>query len=74
VFALLQACLGLQIDARRGEVALHAPRLPDFIDSMEIRHVGAGPHTADLRLQRYGKHVGVDVTRRLGALKVRLRL
>ena len=74
VFALLQACLGLQIDAPRGEIALHSPRLPDFIDAMEIRQVGVGPHTADLNLQRYGQHVGIDVARKLGELKVRLRL
>ncbi|MGZ5847391.1 MAG: amylo-alpha-1,6-glucosidase, partial [Ramlibacter sp.] len=74
VFALLQACLGLQLDAQRGEIALHAPRLPEFIDSMEIRRLGVGPHTADLRLQRYGKHVGVDVARKQGDLDVRVRM
>jgi glycogen debranching enzyme len=74
VFALLQACLGLQIDATRGEIALHSPRLPDFIDAMDIRQVGVGPHTADLSLQRYGQHVGIDVARKLGELNVRLRL
>jgi glycogen debranching enzyme len=74
VFALLQACLGLQIDAPRGEIALHSPRLPDFIDAIEIRQVAVGPHTADLKLQRYGQHVGIDVGRKLGELKVRLRL
>lgn len=74
VFALLQACLGLQIDALRGEIALHAPRLPDFIDGMQILQMGVGPHTADLSLQRYGQHVGIDVTRKLGELNVRLRL
>jgi glycogen debranching enzyme len=74
VFALLQACLGLEIDAPGGRLALQAPRLPEFIDSMEIRRVAVGEHTADLRLQRYGKHVGVDVERKLGALDVRLRM
>jgi glycogen debranching enzyme len=74
VFALLQACLGLRIDAARGEIALHAPRLPDFIDAMEIRQMGVGPHTADLSLQRYGQHVGIDVARKLGEINVRLRL
>ena len=74
MFALLQACLGLEIDAPSGQLALQAPRLPEFIDSMEIRRVAVGGHAADLRLQRYGMHVGVDVERKLGALDVRLRM
>jgi glycogen debranching enzyme len=72
VFALLQACLGLEIDAPAGRIALQAPRLPDFIDAMEIHRASMGPHMADLRLQRYGKHVGVDVVRKLGSPEVRL--
>jgi glycogen debranching enzyme len=74
VFALLQACLGLEIDAPSGQLALQAPRLPEFIDSLGIHRVAVGTHTADLRVQRYGTHVGIDVERKLGALDVRLRM
>jgi glycogen debranching enzyme len=72
VYALLQACLGLEVNAQRGEIALHSPRLPNFIDSMEIVRLGVGPHTADLRLQRYGKHVGIDVASKFGDIAVRV--
>jgi glycogen debranching enzyme len=74
VYLLLQACLGLEVSAQRDEISLQAPRLPTFIDSMEILRLGVGEQTADLRLQRYGKHVGIDVARKTGDLAVRVRM
>jgi glycogen debranching enzyme len=75
VFLLMQACLGLEIDAVRGCISLQSPRLPSFIDSMEIRRLAAGGHsTVDLRLQRYGKHVGIDVSRKEGDVDVQVRM
>jgi hypothetical protein len=41
---------------------------------MEILRLGVGEQTADLRLQRYGKHVGIDVARKTGDLAVRVRM
>ncbi|AMO25401.1 amylo-alpha-1,6-glucosidase [Ramlibacter tataouinensis] len=74
VYALLQACLGLEVSAQRAEISLQSPRLPAFIESMEILRLGIGNRTADLRLQRYGKHVGIDVAHKLGDLDVRVRM
>ncbi|WBY01129.1 amylo-alpha-1,6-glucosidase [Ramlibacter tataouinensis] len=74
VYQLLQACLGLEVNAQQREISLQAPRLPEFIESMEIRRLGIGPHSADLRLQRYGQHVGIDVAHKLGDIAVRVRM
>jgi glycogen debranching enzyme len=74
VYSLLQSCLGLRVSAQRGEISLTSPRLPAFIDSMEILRLGVGERTADLRLQRYGKHVGIDVAHKMGDLDVRVRM
>jgi len=74
VYTLLQACLGMKVSAQRGEISLTSPRLPAFIDSMEIQRLGVGNRTADLRLQRYGKHVGIDVAHKVGELNVRVRM
>jgi hypothetical protein len=71
---MLQACLGMELRADPAEVALHAPRLPEFIDSMEIRQLSVGPHAVDLQLQRYGNHVGIDVARKLGDLAVHVSM
>lgn len=75
VFAMLQACLGLEVRAEPGgQVTMHAPRLPEFIDSMDLHHLNVGPHTVDLALQRYGNHVGIDVTRKQGDVAVRVNM
>ncbi len=57
---------GWKLNALQREISLQAPRLPEFIDSMEIRRLGVAGHCADLRLQRYGQHVGIDVPRQAG--------
>ncbi|WP_332814893.1 amylo-alpha-1,6-glucosidase [Ramlibacter sp.] len=74
VYLLLQSCLGLEVNAQQREISLQAPRLPDFIDSMEVRRLGVAGHCADLRLQRYGVHVGIDVPNKQGDIAVRVRM
>ncbi|MEJ6022883.1 amylo-alpha-1,6-glucosidase [Ramlibacter sp. PS4R-6] len=74
VYAMLQACLGLDVDAGNGEVALHAPRLPHFVEWMEILRLDVAGAKVDMRLQRYGNHVGIDVTRKSGECDVRVRM
>jgi len=64
VFGMLQACLGLDIDAARSEIVLQRPRLPAFIDWIHITRLGAPGPCADLLLQRYERNVGVEVVRK----------
>jgi glycogen debranching enzyme len=64
VFGMLQGCLGLGIDAQRGEIVLQAPRLPPFIDWMRITRLGAPGPSVDLLLQRYERNVGFEVVRK----------
>ena len=66
VFAMLQACLGLDIDAPAGQVSFHAPRLPAFLDRIELRELRIGEASVDLLLQRYHHNVGVEVIRKRG--------
>jgi glycogen debranching enzyme len=70
LFSLLQSCLGLRIDAVRGKVSLHAPRLPPFIDWVRVRRLQVGDASVDLLMQRYANNVGVEATRKLGTLEV----
>jgi glycogen debranching enzyme len=71
VFAMLQACLGLEIDAAHREVALRTPRLPDFIQWVKVRHLAVGAHSLDLLLQRYENNgVGVEVMRKSGPVGI----
>ena len=64
VFGMLQACLGLEIHAQRGEIVLQVPRLPSFIDWVRISRAGTPGPSADLLLQRYERNVGIEVLRK----------
>ncbi len=70
VFLLLQACLGLQIDARHKLVQFRYPVLPAFIDELSIRHLRVGGATIDLSFRRYADDVAINVLRREGAVEV----
>ncbi|MES2940743.1 MAG: amylo-alpha-1,6-glucosidase [Pseudomonadota bacterium] len=69
-FAVLQACLGLEIDADGHNVRLRAPRLPPFIDWLRIDRLGAPGASCDLLLQRYQRNVGVEVLRKDAQVQV----
>jgi glycogen debranching enzyme len=56
-FMLLQACLGVEIDGRVGEIRVHRPRLPLGVDQVAVRGLDIGEHRVDLVFQRSGGHV-----------------
>lgn len=70
VFCLLQACLGLELDAARGEITLRTPRLPPFIDWVRISRLDVGHARVDLLLKRYESNVGIEVLRKEGGVRV----
>jgi glycogen debranching enzyme len=70
VYMLLQACLGLRIDAIARRVTFTRPALPPSVDWMELQQLRIGGSTVDLRLQRHGHDVGVTVTRRDGMVEI----
>lgn len=72
VFLLLQACLGLQVDAPARRVLLKAPLLPAFLDTVHIDGLTVGDDVVDLMLHRDGPDVTLHVDRRRGALSVML--
>ncbi|MEO7027016.1 MAG: amylo-alpha-1,6-glucosidase, partial [Caulobacteraceae bacterium] len=53
-FMLLQACLGLSIDAARMEVRIVRPALPEGVDQLSIRGLAVGEARIDLTFQRLG--------------------
>jgi glycogen debranching enzyme len=57
VFMMLQACLGLRIDARRGEVRIENPHLPDGVDRMTVHALDVGGARVDLGFERIGQRV-----------------
>jgi glycogen debranching enzyme len=73
-FALLQACLGLEIDAAHRIVHLTHPRLPPAFESLRIRNLAVADAGLDLLLRRHGDDVAVNVLGRRGDAEVDVRL
>jgi glycogen debranching enzyme len=70
LFLLLEACLGLEIDAAAHRVRFRRPVLPPFLDGIEIADLRVGEASLDVAFHRHGTDVGVDMLRREGRLEV----
>lgn len=73
-FALLQACIGLELDFANECVRLRQPRLPDFLDDVVIRSLSIGDASLDLLLRHRGAEVSVSVLRAEGHARVEVIL
>jgi glycogen debranching enzyme len=72
--ALLQACLGLEIDAANCKLKLHRPRLPSFLDWLQIRRLQVGDSRIDLLFRRQENSVAVSLLSREGSAEVEVML
>jgi glycogen debranching enzyme len=70
VLLMLQASLGMRIDAVNARLEFSRPQLPACISSMTIRNVQVGDASIDLELIRHDDDVGVNVMRREGDVDV----
>jgi glycogen debranching enzyme len=70
VFLMLQACLGLKIDAAESAISLVRPFLPPFLTHARILNLQVGGAAADLLVVRHENEVSVNVLRRTGDIEV----
>lgn len=63
VFLLLQTTLGLQIDARDGEVRVVQPYLPAGIDQLSLRNLDVAGSPLQVDFVRIGEHVACTIDR-----------
>ena len=73
-FTLLEAALGLEFDAVRGEIRLRNPRLPAFLNEVVLRELRLGSSSVDLRVSRHGDEVALEVLRTRGRIQVSIVL
>jgi glycogen debranching enzyme len=73
-FSLLEAALGIEFDAARGEIRLRDPHLPDFLNEVLLRDLRLGPSSVDLRVRRHGDEVSLEVVRTRGQIQVSIVL
>jgi glycogen debranching enzyme len=69
-FSLLEAALGLEFDPGKGEIRLHNPRLPSFLDEVTLRNLRLDGASVDLRLRRHKTAVSLDILRTSGKIQV----
>jgi glycogen debranching enzyme len=69
-FLLLQAALGIAIDAPAGELRFVRPNLPSSLDQLIIRDLRVGTAQVDVRLERTNRSTSVGVLRCDGPLRV----
>jgi len=70
VFLLLQACLGLSLDATRKQIRFRRSRLPEFLPELVLRNLAVGDARVDLVLQRQADNVTVNLLRREGDVEI----
>jgi glycogen debranching enzyme len=73
-FTMLEAALGLEFDAARGEIRLRDPKLPEFLHEVVLRDLKLGPSSVDLRLRRHDGEVSLEVLRTRGQIQVSIVL
>jgi glycogen debranching enzyme len=71
-FAFLEACLGMQLRQEANAVSFRDPVMPAFLDHVTINHLSLGNSRIDLKLQRHGSDVTLNLLRRRGDAKVML--
>jgi len=67
---ILQAILGLVPNAPEGELLIVRPRLPYWLDSVQVRNLKVGRGSADILFSRRGARTRVEVLAVRGRLRV----
>ena len=71
-FALLQACLGLELDFAKRQICFNNPQLPKFMEEIRINDLELAGATVNLRLRRRGANTEVAVVSRKGDIAIRI--
>jgi glycogen debranching enzyme len=69
-FALLSACLGMELRFEENSLTFRDPVFPAFLDHVVFSGLRLGHSMIDVKLQRHGDHVTVNLLRRHGDAKV----
>ena len=69
-YMLLEACLGLEIDAASRRVSFRRSMLPDGVDWIRLTNLSVADARLDLLLTRHAQDVGLQVLRREGQVEI----
>jgi glycogen debranching enzyme len=68
--ALLQACLGLELRHRDGEIRFHSPTLPESLDTLILRNLRLNEAVVSIAVRRSGREVSVTPLERRGEVRI----
>ncbi|NWK98885.1 amylo-alpha-1,6-glucosidase [Sphingobium lactosutens] len=68
--ALIQSSLGLRFDIAAGQISLHEPTLPQFLQNLTIRDLRIGTASVDIGFDRLGDQVVVKPIGRDGNVRI----
>jgi glycogen debranching enzyme len=71
-FALLQACLGLQLSCAKREIRFHNPHLPAFLEELHFNDLELADARVNLRLRRRGANTEVAIVSRKGDIAIKI--
>ncbi|MEY4965656.1 MAG: hypothetical protein RL274_1239 [Pseudomonadota bacterium] len=71
-FALLQACLGLEMCFERREIRFNNPQLPKFLEEIAINDLVLGEGSVNLRLRRNGANTEVTIVSKRGDIAIKI--
>jgi len=72
-YLLLEACLGLNIDARENCIVLSSPHLPDFLESLQLENLRVCDQVVDLRIHGRGAEVAAEILRGHAKIEIDIR-
>jgi len=70
VFYLLQACLGMRFAPDPPQLLFNHPKLPDYLERLELKNIQLGNGVVDLSCRRRGQDVTIHVTRKTGDVEI----
>lgn len=70
VFLLIQACLGLHVDACSRQIRFLSGTLPEFLPWLRLTDLVAGDASVDLLLERHRLGISISVLRREGEVQI----
>jgi glycogen debranching enzyme len=73
-FLILQAALGIRPDASQQLLEIRNPRLPGFLDKIDLRDLRVGDARVSLHFKRHDNRTHVDVLSSSAPLRVRIDL
>jgi glycogen debranching enzyme len=70
VYMLIEACLGLTVEASGQRVRLQSPVMPSFLGELRISDLRVGDGSVDLVFRRHAGDVTIEIAKRTGRVEV----